>query len=112
MRLRLDETLPHDRRHVIVGHEVLTVAYVGWTGLQNGRLLAKAAEAGFDALVTKDTALPWQQNQATLPVSVVVLDAPTNDLADIRPLVPALLRVLATLAPRTVVRVSAPGTAA
>ena len=107
MRLLLDENLPHDLRHLIVGHEVLTVAYVGWAGVQNGRLLAKAAEAGFDALVTKDSALAWQHNLATLPVSVVVLIAPTNDLADIRPLVPALLSALNALPPRTLIRVSA-----
>ena len=44
MRLLLDENLPHDLASLLVGHQVDTVAARGWSGIQNGELLAKAAE--------------------------------------------------------------------
>ena len=76
-----------------------------WNGVQNGELLALAAGDGFDVVVTKDTGMPYEQNTEQLSCSIVVLEAPTNELEDIRPLVPALLETLKTLTARTFVRV-------
>lgn len=56
MKLLLDENLPHRLRQEIVGHEVVTVAYLGWSGIDNGKLLEQAAAHGFDALITNDRA--------------------------------------------------------
>jgi hypothetical protein len=75
MKLLLDENLPHPLRHHLRGHEVFTVHYLGWLSVSNGRLLQLAADAGFDALVTLDSGVPYQQNLATLPVGVVILTA-------------------------------------
>ena len=49
MKLLLDENLPHDLRHHIGGHQVITTAYMGWSGKKNGELLRLAGDAGFDA---------------------------------------------------------------
>jgi hypothetical protein len=49
--------------------------------------LALAAER-FDAFITVDKNLPYQQNTSTLPVSVFVLDALSNELPYLLPLVP------------------------
>jgi hypothetical protein len=76
-----------------------------WNGVENGQLLALAAADGFDAVLTKDTGMPYEQNTQALPCSIVVLEAPTNELDDIRPLVPAILERLKTLSPRTFARV-------
>lgn len=105
MKLLLDENMPHEIRHEVLGHECVTVAYQGWGGTKNGELLALAAAAGFEALVTKDTNLPYQQSRAELPIAIVVLHAPTNKLEDVRPLVPALLAALENLQPRAVTAV-------
>ena len=105
MKILLDENLPHRLRPLLVGHDVFTVAFMKWKGIENGDLLALAAANGFDAVVTKDTGMPYEQNWETLPCSIVVLEAPTNALEDIRPLVPALLGLMQTLPPRTFVRV-------
>jgi hypothetical protein len=102
MKVLLDETVPFRLRPLIVGHDVYTVAYMGWKGLRNGRLLAQAAATGFDELVTTDGSIEHQQNLSTLPLAVVVLNAPSNDLSDLAPLVPALLNVLFALTPRSV----------
>jgi hypothetical protein len=76
-----------------------------WNGVENGQLLALAAADGSDAVLTKDTGMPYEQNTQALPCSIVVLEAPTNELDDIRPLVPAILERLKTLSPRTFARV-------
>jgi len=105
MKLLLDENLPHDLRHELSQHDTYTVQYMGWTGVKNGLLLARAAASGFDAMVTMDSGVPYQQNLATLPLAVIVLSAPSNDIDDLLPLVPNLLGAIANLQPRTVTRV-------
>ena len=74
-------------------------------GKINGQLLALAATE-FDAFVTVDKNLPYQQNLAALPVAVMVLDAISNELPALLPLVPALERALASMKPRTYALVS------
>lgn len=106
MKLLLDENLPHTLRFKIVGHEVITVAYMGWSGVDNGRLLAEAAGAGFDALITNDRGIEYEQEQASLPFAVVVLLASANTLESLEPLVPNLLAALEQLPPRQLVRIS------
>ena len=107
MKVLLDENLPHDLRLFLPGHDVYTVAFMGWKGLDNGALLAAAAEHGFDAVVSLDSGLEHQQPSGELPVGVVLLRAMSNKLDALRPLVPALLRALAALPPRTLVIVAA-----
>lgn len=102
MKLLLDENLPHRLRSVLPGHEVFTVAYMGWKGIENGELLALAGKNGFDAFITKDLGVPYQQNVGQLPCAVVVLQAQSNSMKDIQPLVSALLLALATLKPKAV----------
>ena len=103
MKLLLDECLDRRLARDIVGHEVSTVQQMGWAGIQNGELLRRAAAAAFDAFVTGDRNLSFQQNLAELPLAVVVLKAPSNRLADLRPLVPKLLAALADLHRNSVV---------
>ena len=78
---------------------------MGWSGLKNGELLALAA-ADFDAFVTVDKNLSHQQNLSTLPISVVLLDSYSNELAVLLPLVPDLEQALSSLASKTFARVA------
>ncbi len=96
MRVLLDENLPHDLAALLVGHQVATVAGLGWSGIQNGELLARATSQ-FDALLTMDQRLPDQQRIAGLSFGVILIQAPSNRMRDLRPLVPELLRALSTL---------------
>ena len=91
MRILLDESLPRPLARLLPEHEVRTVAAMGWTGIRNSELLQLAA-GEFDA-------------PSALPIAIVVLVAPTNRIEYLRPLIPALLRTLQTLAPRQLVRV-------
>lgn len=77
---------------------------MGWAEIKNGELLARAAQQ-FDAFVTVDRNLSFQQNLVSFPISVIVLRARTNRLADLRPLVPALLAALAAARAGTVTSV-------
>jgi hypothetical protein len=61
MRVLLDECVPRALRNDIPGHEVKTVAELGWAGVKNGELLRRAA-AAFDLLITVDRNLEYQQS--------------------------------------------------
>jgi predicted nuclease of predicted toxin-antitoxin system len=49
MRILLDENLDWRLRRHLPGHEVDTVAYIGWSGMTNGVLLRQAAAAESEA---------------------------------------------------------------
>ena len=106
VRVLLDENLPHDLAGLLVGHHVETVAGRGWSGLLNGELLAQAA-GQFDALLTMDRRLPEQQAVAGLPFGILLVQARSNRLVHLRPLVTAMLAALPTLRPGTVASVGA-----
>ena len=105
MKILLDENLPHDLRHELPGHDVFTVAYMGWSGVENGALLKAAADDAFGVMLTKDSGVEYEQNLPNLPIAVVVIKAKTNKLEDIRPFVPDVLAALVTLKPNTLARV-------
>lgn len=74
----LDENLPRKLRLCLSGHTVVTTAYLGWAGLSNGALIAAAEGAGFDALVTADQSLNYQQNLKGRKLALVVLSTNKN----------------------------------
>src|SRR5688500_12288365 len=108
MRVLLDECLPRRLKREISAHDVATVPEVGWAGKKNGELLRLAA-AEFDVFVTVDQGLPFQQNLAAGSgggtLSVVMLEAASNRLEELLPLVPALLTALEALTPGSFVRI-------
>jgi predicted nuclease of predicted toxin-antitoxin system len=107
MKVLLDENLPHDFRPLLMPmHDVYTVAYLGWSGLENGDLLSAAAAQLFDLIVTLDSGVEHEQNLANLPIAVVILDAASNKIDDLRPLLPRLLHAMEALQPKTLIRVS------
>lgn len=73
---------------------------MGWTTIKNGDVLAQASEV-FEVFVTVDQNLAFQQNVARLPIAIIALQARTNRLADLRPLVPRLLAAIETVRPGT-----------
>lgn len=104
MRVILDECLPRKLGPLLTGHEVTTVQLAGWAGIVNGRLLMLIA-GRYDAFITVDQNLPAQQNTGALPFGIVVLHTPTNQLSDLRPLVPQILDALLSLRPGQVMRI-------
>ena len=79
---------------------------MGWGGIKNGELL-RLASADFDAFITVDKNLQYQQNLSTLPIAVVVLNAQSNELHALMSLIPELEAILASLQPCHLVQVGA-----
>lgn len=96
MRILLDECIPQRLGRELVGHEVGTVSQMGWAGLKNGLLLAQAA-GHFDVFLTVDKNLPKQQQLTAHAIVVVVLRCATNDINDLRKLVPQPLTAPPTM---------------
>ena len=109
MRVLLDEQLPRQLAPYLTSHDVRTVQQEGWAGLKNGELLKRARTAGFEALLTADQNLEFQQNLARSGLFVVVIVAVSNALEDLLPAVPAVLTALAAPAVGSVLRIAAAG---
>ncbi|WP_013321206.1 DUF5615 family PIN-like protein [Gloeothece verrucosa] len=97
MKILLDECIDRKLAREFVEYEVKTVPQMGWAGIKNGQLLS-LAEAEYDVFITVDRNLPFQQNLSQFDLSVIVLQAPSNRLADLKPLVPKVLAILPTVA--------------
>ena len=105
MKLLLDENLPHKLRTLLSGHQCFTGQYMGWSGIENGELLRLASADGFDALISTDKGIEYEQNQTTLPLAVVVLLGKDNKLKTLESLVPALIVELSKLQQKSFVKV-------
>ena len=106
MRILLDEDLPRRLGALLVGHDVFTVQRHGWAGLKNGTLLRRAATE-FDVFLTMDRNLKFQQNLATLPIAVLVVEAVSNRMEHIVPLVPGILMELNHIPPKSLRKIGA-----
>ena len=71
-RVLLDENLPRKLRRELAEFTVRTVQEEGWTSFRNGELLSRAQHA-FDALLTADRRLQYQQNISRFDIGVVVI---------------------------------------
>jgi hypothetical protein len=98
VNILLDENLDWRLRRDLPGHAVESVPLIGWGGLKNGALLTKA-EGRFDVLLTMDSNMVHQQNLARFRIAVIALQAPSNRLADTRPLMPRVLALLPAVRP-------------
>jgi len=107
VRILLDENLNWRLEQFLPGHEIKSVPRIGWAGLKNGKLLARAAAENFEVLLTMDGSMASQQNLSKIKLAIVALRAPSNRLADTSPLMPKVLALLPTLKPGKVVKVSA-----
>ena len=73
MRLLFDQGTPVPLRNHFINHVVETAFERGWSNLPNGELLRRAEAEGFDALITTDQNLRYQQNLKGRKISIVVL---------------------------------------
>jgi hypothetical protein len=106
MRILLDECVPRRLGREFVGHDVRTVAEMGWSGKKNGELLKLMAAQGFEVFLTVDQNLHYQQNLQASTIAVVVLVAASNRLADLLPLVPAAQLALRSIKPGDVIEIT------
>jgi predicted nuclease of predicted toxin-antitoxin system len=100
MKVLIDECAPRALKQALAvdGYECLTVQEAGWSGKVNGELL-DLAETEFDALVTLDTNLSYQQNLSGRKIAIVVLRARSNRLSHLSPLFPSCVNALKSISP-------------
>ncbi len=94
MRLLLYENLPKRLKQDFSEHEIYTATDKGWTGVSNGKLLALLIDNNFDALLTFDKNLQYQQNFTKYTIAVIVLNASDNSYLTLKELVYKIKEVL------------------
>ena len=88
MKILLDENLPAKLRFRFGSqHTVYTVRELGWNGQEDGPLLQLLEQEKFDALVTLDKSMRYQQELARYPIVVFLLSAANSKHQTLQPLV-------------------------
>ena len=72
MRVLVDECVPRPLLQRLRGHTLRTAQDMGWASTKNGCLLALAEEE-FDAFLTSDQNLRYQQNLKGRRLAILVL---------------------------------------
>ncbi|MEO6839042.1 MAG: hypothetical protein ABI261_07765 [Ginsengibacter sp.] len=90
MLLLLDENLPKRLKIDFPEHEIFTIRDKKWNGISNGELLKLLKDNSFDALLTYDKNLRYQQNFSKYSITVFVLTAKINQYAELTKLTPKI----------------------
>jgi predicted nuclease of predicted toxin-antitoxin system len=106
MKILLDECVPKAIKHSlsVAGHECSTVPEAGFAGRSNGELLS-LAESTFEAFVTLDKGMQFQQKLAECNIGIVLIRARSSRVADILPHIPACLAALRSIKPGEVIQI-------
>jgi len=73
MRILFDNGTPRPIARSLAGHEIAYARRIGWHELGNGDLNRKAEEAGYEALLSTDKNIRYQQNLSGRKTALVVL---------------------------------------
>jgi uncharacterized protein (DUF433 family) len=98
VRRLLDGNLPRAFGALLPGHRVDTVHRRRWSDFDD-RPLLDAAEAEYDALITIEQGLQFQQNLRRRRLRIVLIRAPRNTLPTLAPLAPLVVDAVATMMP-------------
>ncbi len=96
MKVLFDECMPQPLRRLLAEFEIATAQEMGWGRVKNGELL-KRAEGVFDAFVTADQRLKYQQNLSDRRLAILVLS--TNRWPTVKAKAPAIIAVIQSLKP-------------
>jgi hypothetical protein len=93
LRVLLDECIDVAFTEHVTGHSIKTVADMGWAGIKNGELLRRASSE-FNAFVTIDQNLRFQQNLSAPALRIVIMRPQSSRLHDLLSLRRQLLGAL------------------
>jgi hypothetical protein len=74
-------------------------------GVKNGELLRLAALNGYDALISADKNISHQQNERSLPISIVVLHVYQLRIDALAPLIPKALEQLSLVSTPSFIKI-------
>ena len=95
MKILLDESLPVRLKSLPWNkHPIFSVRDMGWLGKKNGELIRLMVEHEFDVFVTADRSVSYQQNIASINISIAVLCGVNNRMETYAALIPKLLKLL------------------
>ena len=83
MKLLLDENLPKRLKNDCSTHEIYTIRDKKWNGKKNGELIKLMLEENFEALLTFDKNIQYQQNFEKYPICILVLSAKNNSYLEL-----------------------------
>lgn len=95
MKLLLDENLPRKLKYRFSEtFVVVTVSEMKWNAKKNGELMQLLQDNGFQALITSDKNLQYQQNLERYKIKVFVLDVKDNRYESVLPFVEKVEKAL------------------
>ncbi len=97
MRVLFDENMDPDLAGLLPGHDCRTVEQMGWRSITNGELL-KLADGQFEAFLTLDKGIRFQQNLTGLKLRIAILRPGRPGLPHLLPLLPKLVSFLESAA--------------
>jgi len=98
-KVLLDECVARKFKNHLSGLHCRTVSDAGWAGKKNGELLALAEQADFEAFITLDRGVQYQQNLAGRAITVVLVHARSSRLTDLIPHAAAIVAALESAQP-------------
>lgn len=96
MKILFDECMPLPLRRRLAEFDVSTAQEMGWGRVKNGDLLRRA-EGVFDAFLTADQQLKYQQNLSGRQLALLVLS--TNRWPKVKAKAPEIISALLALRP-------------
>src|ERR1035437_1108572 len=73
MKILFDNGTPRPIARCLTGHEITYVRRIGWHALENGELIQKPEDAGYEVLLSTDKNIRYQQNLSDRKVALVIL---------------------------------------
>ncbi|MDQ2712097.1 MAG: hypothetical protein M3Y24_07690 [Acidobacteriota bacterium] len=81
----MDECIDEALRHPLTGHLCKTCRYGGFKDFANGELIDAADQGGFQALITVDRNMAYQQSIENRAISTIVLPGRTTNTINFGP---------------------------
>ena len=99
MRILFDENMPYAFARELVGYECTSVMRLNWRGTENGALLSRAEQAGFEVLVTLDDDMRGEQNMDGRKIALLIVKPAGQGKAAMRAMTGEVLLALAGIQP-------------
>jgi hypothetical protein len=103
LKVLFDEGVPEALAEHLPGHEVSTVKRQGWRSIKNGKLLDLIESTGFEAFLTNDKRIVFEQQLLDRPFATLILSVSNWNI--IRERVTVIASALDEAEPGTVTKV-------